>query len=90
MTAAPSGPHAAGRSWTLSYPTASVIPFADRTDKFTDCFAIEVEPLHYVRQDMGLTNLKIMIPFVRTLTEAEGVIDLLASHNLRRGETGCR
>ncbi len=37
---------------------------------------------------MGLTNVKIMIPFVRTLTEAEGVIDLLARHGLQRGVNG--
>ena len=53
---------------------------------FADCFAMECEALRYVRDEMGLTNVKIMIPFVRTLTEAEGVIDLLASHGLRRGE----
>ena len=53
---------------------------------FADCFAMECEALRYVRDEMGLTNVKIMIPFVRTLTEAEGVIDLLATHGLRRGE----
>ena len=53
---------------------------------FADCFAMECEALKHVRDDMGLTNVKIMIPFVRTLAEAEGVIDLLASHGLRRGE----
>jgi pyruvate, water dikinase len=52
---------------------------------FADCFAMECEALKYVRDEMGLTNVKIMIPFVRTLTEAEGVIDLLARHGLRRG-----
>jgi pyruvate, water dikinase len=52
---------------------------------FADCFAMECEALKYVRDDMGLTNVKIMIPFVRTLTEAEGVIDLLARHGLQRG-----
>ena len=55
---------------------------------FADCFAMECEALSYVRDTMGLTNVKIMIPFVRTLTEAEGVIDLLAEHGLRRGENG--
>ncbi len=53
---------------------------------FADCFAMEAEALRYVRDDMGLTNVKIMIPFVRTLAEAEGVINLLAEHGLRRGE----
>ena len=55
---------------------------------FADCFAMEAEALRHVRDDMGLTNVKIMIPFVRTLTEAKGVIDLLAEHGLRRGENG--
>ncbi|MGV9712091.1 phosphoenolpyruvate synthase [Gordonia sp. NPDC003424] len=55
---------------------------------FADCFAMECAALKYVRNEMGLTNVKIMIPFVRTLTEAEGVISLLASHGLRRGENG--
>ena len=55
---------------------------------FADCFAMECAALKYVRDEMGLTNVKIMIPFVRTLTEAEGVISLLASHGLRRGENG--
>ena len=58
------------------------------SDDFAACFAMEVEALKYVRDDMGLTNVKIMIPFVRTLTEAEGVIGLLAEHGLRRGENG--
>ena len=53
---------------------------------FADCFAMECEALRYVRDDMGLTNVRIMIPFVRTLAEAEGVIALLAEHGLRRGE----
>ncbi|NUR82272.1 MAG: phosphoenolpyruvate synthase, partial [Dermatophilaceae bacterium] len=53
---------------------------------FAECFAMECEALKHVRDDMGLTNVKIMIPFVRTVTEGEGVIDLLASHGLVRGE----
>ncbi len=55
---------------------------------FAECFAMECEALRYVRDIMGLTNVKIMIPFVRTLREAEGVINLLAAHGLRRGENG--
>jgi pyruvate, water dikinase len=55
---------------------------------FADCFAMECEALRYVRDDMGLTNVKIMIPFVRTLAEAKGVIQLLDAHGLRRGEAG--
>jgi pyruvate, water dikinase len=55
---------------------------------FVDCFAMEAEALRYVRDEMGLTNVKVMIPFVRTLTEARGVVDLLAEHGLKRGENG--
>jgi pyruvate,water dikinase len=55
---------------------------------FAECFAMECEALLHVRDQMGLTNVKIMIPFVRTLTEAAGVIQLLAQHALKRGENG--
>ncbi|GAA2752970.1 phosphoenolpyruvate synthase [Amnibacterium kyonggiense] len=55
---------------------------------FAECFAMECEAMRYVRDEMGLTNLKLMIPFVRTLTEAEGVIALLARNGLTRGENG--
>ena len=55
---------------------------------FADCFAMECEALRFVRDEMGLTNIKIMIPFVRTLTEAKGVIELLGQHGLKRGENG--
>jgi pyruvate,water dikinase len=55
---------------------------------FADCFAMECEALKYVRDEMGLINVKIMIPFVRTLTEAEGVIKLLGDHGLTQGENG--
>lgn len=53
---------------------------------FAECFAMECEALRLVRDEMGLTNVKVMIPFVRTITEAEGVIDLLGQNGLRRGE----
>jgi pyruvate,water dikinase len=56
------------------------------SEEFVDCFAMEAEALKYVRDEMGLTNVKIMIPFVRTTKEAKGVIDLLAEHGLVRGE----
>jgi pyruvate, water dikinase len=56
--------------------------------EFAECFAMECEAMRYVRDVMGLTNLKLMIPFVRTLTEAAGVIELLAANGLRRGENG--
>ena len=55
---------------------------------FAECFAMECEALKYVRDEMGLTNVKVMIPFVRTLKEAAGVIDLLGTHGLVRGENG--
>ncbi len=56
------------------------------SEEFADCFAMEAEALRYVRDEMGLTNVKVMIPFVRTTKEAEGVISLLAEHGLVRGE----
>ncbi|MEV7662069.1 phosphoenolpyruvate synthase [Paenarthrobacter sp. NPDC089316] len=55
---------------------------------FRQAFELECEALKYVRNDMGLTNIKLMVPFVRTLAEASGVIDLLAANGLRRGENG--
>ncbi|WP_333608000.1 phosphoenolpyruvate synthase [Arsukibacterium sp.] len=57
---------------------------------FRDCFALEVEALKRVRNDMGFSNVEVMIPFVRTLEEAAAVIDLLAEHGLKRGENGLR
>ncbi|MCM3516494.1 MULTISPECIES: phosphoenolpyruvate synthase [Nocardioides] len=53
---------------------------------FAECFAMECEALRHVRDEMGLTNVRVMIPFVRTVKEAEGVIALLGEHGLRRGE----
>ncbi|MBJ7551279.1 phosphoenolpyruvate synthase [Marinomonas ostreistagni] len=55
-------------------------------ESFRDCFALECEAIRRVRNEMGFTNVQIMIPFVRTLEEAEQVIDLLAEHGLVRGE----
>ncbi|MFP5347629.1 MAG: phosphoenolpyruvate synthase [Actinomycetes bacterium] len=54
--------------------------------EFAECFAMECQALRHVRDEMGLTNVKVMIPFVRTLDEAQGVIDLLGQHGLRRGD----
>ena len=51
-----------------------------------DCFELECKAIKYVRDEMGLTNVEIMIPFVRTLEEASQVIDLLAKNGLKRGE----
>jgi pyruvate,water dikinase len=57
---------------------------------FRDCFTLECEALRRVRDDMGLTNVELMVPFVRTLDEARRVIELLSSHGLRRGQNGLR
>jgi len=57
---------------------------------FRECFELECEAIKRVRNDMGLTNVEIMIPFVRTLDEARSVIELLTANDLRRGENGLR
>ena len=57
---------------------------------FAECFAMECEAMKRVRNDMALTNVELMIPFVRTLSEADKVIKLLAKHGLKRGENGLR
>lgn len=58
------------------------------TDRFADCFAMECDALRFVRDEMGLTNVKIMVPFVRTLDEAAAVERVLAENGLRRGDNG--
>ena len=55
-----------------------------------DCFEMECKAVKYVRDDMGLTNVEIMIPFVRTTDEAKQVIELLANNGLKRGENGLK
>ncbi|HET6937955.1 MAG TPA: phosphoenolpyruvate synthase [Nocardioides sp.] len=60
------------------------------SEEFAECFAMECEALRYVRDDMGLTNVWVMIPFVRTLEEASGVVSLLADHGLERGTNDLR
>ena len=57
---------------------------------FRECFEMECEAVRRVRDDMGLENVEIMIPFVRTLGEADAVIDLLAQNGLERGKNGLR
>ncbi|WP_415259237.1 phosphoenolpyruvate synthase [Thauera phenylacetica] len=52
---------------------------------FRDCFEMEVAAMKKVRNELGLTNVQIMIPFVRNVEEAKGVVDLLAEHGLKRG-----
>jgi len=59
-------------------------------DSFKDCFELECEAIKRVRDEMGLTNLEVMIPFVRTLGQAKAVVDALAAQGLRRGENGLR
>ncbi|MGG4581722.1 phosphoenolpyruvate synthase [Alcaligenes sp. Me129] len=60
------------------------------SEDFAECFKMECEALKKVRDEMGLTNVEIMVPFVRTLGQAERVVELLASHGLARGENGLR
>ncbi|MBU0521721.1 MAG: phosphoenolpyruvate synthase [Pseudomonas mandelii] len=60
------------------------------SESFRDCFELECRALKRVRNEMGLTNVEIMVPFVRTLGEASQVIDLLAENGLKRGENGLR
>ena len=60
------------------------------SDNFRDCFELECRALKKVRDEMGLTNIQIMIPFVRTVSEAKRVIELLAQNGLKRGENGLK
>ncbi len=57
---------------------------------FGEAFAMECEAMRRVRDEMGLTNVELMVPFVRTLGQAKKVIDLLAKHGLKRGENGLK
>lgn len=60
------------------------------SEDFGECFKMECEALKKVRDEMGLTNVEIMVPFVRTVPQAERVVNLLARHGLARGENGLR
>ena len=60
------------------------------SEDFGEAFKMECEALRRVREDMGLTNVEIMIPFVRTLKQAERVTELLADNGLKRGENGLK
>lgn len=53
---------------------------------FEDCFEMECRAMKKVREDMGLSNIQLMVPFVRTLGEGQAVVDLLAEHGLKQGE----
>ncbi|MFY0649875.1 MAG: phosphoenolpyruvate synthase [Methylophilaceae bacterium] len=57
-----------------------------QSEEFKDCFALECKALKKVRDELGLTNIQIMIPFVRTLKEAKSVLTILESYGLKRGE----
>ena len=59
-------------------------------DSFRPCFELECRALKRVRDEMGLTNVEIMIPFVRTVQQAKDVIDLMAQNGLERGTNGLR
>ncbi|MBP9592938.1 MAG: phosphoenolpyruvate synthase [Steroidobacteraceae bacterium] len=59
-------------------------------ESFRPCFELECRALKRVRGEMGLGNVWVMVPFVRTLREAEQVVELLAANGLRRGEDGLR
>ena len=60
------------------------------SDQFRDCFELECRALKRVREEMGFTNVEVMVPFVRTVGEARQVVELLASNGLKRGEHGLR
>ena len=60
------------------------------SEAFGEAFAMECEAIKRVRGDMGLTNVEIMVPFVRTLKQAEKVTTMLAEHGLKRGQNGLR
>lgn len=60
------------------------------SESFRDCFELECRAMKKVRDEMGLTNVELMVPFVRTLGEASQVVDLLAQYGLKRGENGLR
>ncbi len=61
------------------------------TDKaFEACFELECRALLRVREDMGLVNVQVMVPFVRTVDEGRRVVELLANHGLRRGANGLK
>ncbi|ABC28952.1 phosphoenolpyruvate synthase [Hahella chejuensis KCTC 2396] len=60
------------------------------SDSFRDCFELECRALKKVRNEMGFTNVEIMVPFVRTVGEAKQVVELLEQNELRRGDNGLR
>lgn len=59
-------------------------------EDFKECFAMECSAMKKVRDEMGLTNVELMIPFVRTIAEAKAVTEIMAANGLKRGENGLR
>jgi pyruvate,water dikinase len=57
---------------------------------FRPCFELECRALKYVRDEMGLTNVQVMVPFVRTVEQARQVVELLSANGLRRGDNGLK
>ena len=60
------------------------------SESFRDCFELECRAMKRVRDVMGLTNVELMVPFVRTVNEAAQVVSLLEDYGLKRGENGLR
>ncbi|NND91218.1 MAG: phosphoenolpyruvate synthase [Granulosicoccus sp.] len=60
------------------------------SSSFSDCFELECRALKHVREDMGFRNVELMVPFVRTLDEADQVLALMAEHGLQRGQQDLR
>jgi pyruvate,water dikinase len=60
------------------------------SEEFAQAFALECEAIRTVREVMGFTNVRVMIPFVRTVDEAQAVVALMAEHGLERGRHGLR
>jgi pyruvate,water dikinase len=58
--------------------------------EFRDCFELECQAMKHVRDEMGFSNIELMIPFVRTLGEAQAVVDILRENGLERGKNGLR
>ncbi|MGH9319415.1 MAG: phosphoenolpyruvate synthase [Vicinamibacteria bacterium] len=60
------------------------------SEAFAECFALECRAIRRAREEMGLTNVEVMVPFVRTVNEARRVIAALRTHGLERGKNGLR
>jgi len=60
------------------------------SEEFKDCFELECIAIKKVREEMGLTNIELMVPFVRTLSEAKSIVQIMSDFGLKRGENGLR